>query len=297
MNEKRYDSTSAYNLYLKDVIKYDLLTREEEKKLAIRAKKGNAEAKNKLMLSNLRLVISLAKRFSYDGNLDDLIQEGNIGLMKAIEKFEYERGWRLSTYACWWIMQHINRYIQQDSTIRLPIYQMELIRRVNRAVREHVKETGYEPSTEEIALELNEYRNFSGEKVKKLMELYGLSKVFSLDSLLNGQEEDSEKSESFVYHNQLADYKKDSVENDICNKQIIDYIKRMMGHLKSKEQTVLSLRFGLFDGDEKTLHHVGTIFGLTRERIRQIEKKALFRLRNLILRDLGSKRKCIDFLR
>lgn len=289
MNKRQYSGIGTFGIYLRDIGRYEVPTRERERELAIRASKGDIDAKNELVSSNLRLVIRMAKKLSVDDNLEDLIQEGSMGLMHAVDKFEYQRGWRFSTYACWWIGQRMKKYIQADSTIRLPVCKMELIGKVNRLVRDYIRSFGDEPSIEYIASELRETKGFSDQKIENVMRAHRLLKTLPLDILSEDADESFERSEYSVYHNRSSIYEDESAEDKVCSKQMGAYIREIIRCLKPKDQAVLKLRFGIGNDDNKTLEQIGAVFCLTRERIRQIEKNALLKLRSLILNDLRSK--------
>jgi RNA polymerase primary sigma factor len=256
-------------MYLKEIGKVPLLTAEEEIELAKRIELGDEEAKNKLAESNLRLVVSIAKRYVGRGMLFlDLIQEGNLGLIKAVEKFDYRKGYKFSTYATWWIRQAITRAIaDQARTIRIPVHMVETINKLMRVSRQMVQELGREPSAEEIAERLN----MPVEKVREILKI--AQEPVSLETPI-GEEEDSH----------LGDFIQD--ENVPVPAEAAAYvmlkeqINEVLTGLTEREQEVLKLRFGLEDGRSRTLEEVGRQFNVTRERIRQIEAKALRKLRH-----------------
>ncbi len=256
-------------MYLKEIGKISLLTLEEEQNLSIRVADGDEEAKRLLAESNLRLVVSIAKRYVGRGLLFlDLIQEGNIGLMKAVDKFDYDKGYKFSTYATWWIRQAITRALaDQARTIRVPVHMVETINKMSRIQRQLTLELNREPSEEEIAKKM-------GVSVEKVREVIKISQEpVSLETPI-GEEEDSH----------LGDFLKDerslSPEEYTENEILKEEIKEVLETLQPREQEVLELRFGLIDGTCHTLEDVGKRFNVTRERIRQIEAKALRKLRH-----------------
>ena len=256
-------------MYLKEIGKVPLLTAEEEIALAQRMEQGDQEAKNKLAEANLRLVVSIAKRYVGRGMLFlDLIQEGNLGLMKAVEKFDYTKGYKFSTYATWWIRQAITRAIaDQARTIRIPVHMVETINKLIRVSRQLLQELGREPSPEEIAAEM-------GITVERVHEILKISQEpVSLETPI-GEEEDSH----------LGDFLPDENVPVPAEAATFTLLKEQLGEVLStlteREQKVLILRFGLEDGRARTLEEVGKEFNVTRERIRQIEAKALRKLRH-----------------
>lgn len=256
-------------MYLKEIGKIPLLTMEEEMKYSVAAAAGDENAKRILAESNLRLVVSIAKRYVGRGLLFlDLIQEGNIGLMKAVEKFDYDKGFKFSTYATWWIRQAITRALaDQARTIRVPVHMVETINKMARIQRQMTLELNREPSEEEIAKKM-------GISVEKVREVIKISQdPVSLETPI-GEEDDSH----------LGDFIKDelsmSPEEYATNEILKEEIKSVLTTLQEREQEVLELRFGLVDGTSHTLEEVGKKFNVTRERIRQIEAKALRKLRH-----------------
>lgn len=256
-------------MYLKEIGRISLLTTEEEMDLSIRAADGDEEARNVLAESNLRLVVSIAKRYVGRGLLFlDLIQEGNIGLMKAVEKFDFGKGFKFSTYATWWIRQAITRALaDQARTIRVPVHMVETINKMARIQRQMTLELNREPSEEELAKKM-------GISVEKVREVIKISQdPVSLETPI-GEEDDSH----------LGDFIKDesslSPEEYATNEILKEEIKSVLSTLQPREQQVLKLRFGLIDGTSYTLEEVGKRFNVTRERIRQIEAKALRKLRH-----------------
>ena len=256
-------------MYLKEIGQIKLLSTEEELKLADRILEGDEEAKTILAEANLRLVVSIAKRYVGRGMLFlDLIQEGNIGLMKAVEKFDVSKGYKFSTYATWWIRQAITRAIaDQARTIRVPVHMVETINKLARVQRQLTLELNREPSEEELAKKMNT-------SVEKIREIYKISQEpVSLETPI-GEEDDSH----------LGDFIKDehnmSPEEYTTNELLKDEIADILLTLTEREEKVIRLRFVLEDGKSRTLEEVGQIFGVTRERIRQIEAKALRKLRH-----------------
>ena len=256
-------------MYLKEIGKISLLSPEEEMDLSVRVANGDQEAARLLAESNLRLVVSIAKRYVGRGLLFlDLIQEGNIGLMKAVEKFDYDKGYKFSTYATWWIRQAITRALaDQARTIRVPVHMVETINKMARIQRQLTLELNREPSEEEIAKKM-------GVGVEKVREVIKISQdPVSLETPI-GEEEDSHLGD-FV-----PDERNMSPEDFTTNEILKEEIKSVLETLQPREQQVLELRFGLIDGTSYTLEEVGKKFNVTRERIRQIEAKALRKLRH-----------------
>lgn len=256
-------------MYLKEIGKIPLLTADEEVDLAKRMEDGDEIAKKKLAEANLRLVVSIAKRYVGRGMLFlDLIQEGNLGLMKAVEKFDYQKGFKFSTYATWWIRQAITRAIaDQARTIRIPVHMVETINKLVRVQRQLVQELGRDPLPEEIAEEMN----MEVEKVREIMKI--AQEPVSLETPI-GEEEDSHLGDFIEDDNALAP--QDAATFTMLREQLIG----VLDSLTPREQKVLRLRFGLDDGRARTLEEVGKEFDVTRERIRQIEAKALRKLRH-----------------
>ncbi len=256
-------------MYLKEIGRISLLSPEEEADLSIRVANGDEEAKNILAESNLRLVVSIAKRYVGRGLLFlDLIQEGNIGLMKAVEKFDYDKGYKFSTYATWWIRQAITRALaDQARTIRVPVHMVETINKMARIQRQLTLELNREPTDEELAKKMG----ISPDKVREVMKIS--QDPVSLETPI-GEEEDSHLGD-FV-----PDERSLSPEEYTTNEILKEEIKSVLSTLQPREQQVLELRFGLIDGTSYTLEEVGKRFNVTRERIRQIEAKALRKLRH-----------------
>jgi len=256
-------------MYLKEIGKVPLLDAEEEKELARRMSDGDEYAKNKLVEANLRLVVSIAKRYVGKGMFFlDLIQEGNLGLMKAVEKFDYQKGYKFSTYATWWIRQAITRAIaDQARTIRIPVHMVETIHKVSRYSRQMLQELGREATADEIG----EKMGMSADKVREIMKI--AQDPVSLETPI-GEEEDSH----------LGDFIPDDdtpAPADAASATILrEVIERELHTLTPREEHVIKLRFGLYDGRSRTLEEVGKEFDITRERIRQIEAKALRKLRH-----------------
>lgn len=256
-------------MYLKEIGRVPLLTAEEEIELAKRIEAGDEEAKRRLAEANLRLVVSIAKRYVGRGMLLlDLIQEGNLGLIKAVEKFDYRKGFKFSTYATWWIRQAITRAIaDQARTIRIPVHMVETINKLIRVSRQLLQEYGREPTPEEIAKEMD----MPVEKVREIMKI--AQEPVSLETPI-GEEEDSHLGD-FI-EDQDAPAPAEAASYTMLKEQLEDVLET----LTQREERVLRLRFGLDDGRARTLEEVGKEFGVTRERIRQIEAKALRKLRH-----------------
>ena len=263
------DVDEPIKMYLREIGQIPLLSYEEEIEYAQRVLNGEEEAKQKLIESNLRLVVSIAKKHTNRGlKMLDLIQEGNMGLMKAVEKFEYEKGFKFSTYATWWIRQAITRAIaDQGRTIRIPVHMIETINKIKKESRIILQETGKEPTAEELAEKLE----LPVEKVKSILEMN--QDPISLETPV-GSEEDSELGD-FVEDDKFAN-PYDATTRVLLKEQLDEVLKT----LNEREEMVLRYRYGLDDGSQKTLEEVGKIFNVTRERIRQIEVKALRKLRH-----------------
>ncbi len=272
-DDKRGDLTDiaadSIQMYLREIGKVPLLKAEEEMMYAKRKEKGELEAKKKLIESNLRLVVSIAKKFTGRSlTLLDLIQEGNIGLFRAVEKFDYRKGYKFSTYATWWIRQAITRALaDQSRTIRIPVHMVETINRFNQVERRLVQELGRDPLPEEIAAEM-------GEEIDKIRQIIKISQeTVSLEASVGDDDEDSTLGDF------IEDEKNISPDRVAALKLLGDHVRKVIGDLTPREQKILEMRFGLMDGVAHTLEEVGQEFGVTRERIRQIEAKALERIK------------------
>jgi len=265
-------SGDSVQMYLREIGKVALLTSEDELMLAKRMEKGDQSAKQRLTEANLRLVVSIAKKYagrSSNLGLLDLIQEGNIGLFRAVEKFDWRKGYKFSTYATWWIKQSITRALaDQSRTIRIPVHMVETINKFNQAQRRLAQDLGREPMPEEIALEMG----MEVEKVRNIMTIN--QETISVDAPLGSGEES----------NTLSDFIPASDEvlpNQAAGRKLLeDHVQEVLVDLSSREQKILKMRFGLDDGVTHTLEEIGREFGVTRERIRQIEAKALDRIRD-----------------
>ena len=275
-----YNLEDPVRMYLKEIGKVPLLTAEEEIELAKRMEEGDEEAKKRLSEANLRLVVSIAKRYVGRGMLFlDLIQEGNLGLIKAVEKFDYSKGYKFSTYATWWIRQAITRAIaDQARTIRIPVHMVETINKLVRVSRQLLQQLGREPSPEEIAVEMN----MPVERVREILKIS--QEPVSLETPI-GEEEDSHLGD-FIQDDNVP-VPAEAAAFTLLKEQLRD----VLSTLTEREQKVLRLRFGLDDGRARTLEEVGKEFNVTRERIRQIEAKALRKLRHP-----SRSRKLKDFL-
>ncbi len=256
-------------MYLKEIGTVPLLSAEEEMALAKRKSNGDVYAKERLIEANLRLVVSIAKRYTGRGmSFLDLVQEGNLGLIKGVEKFDYQKGYKLSTYATWWIRQSVTRALaDQARTIRVPVHMVETINKMSKMQRKLTLDLGYEPSVTELANALE----MSEDKVMEIMQI--AREPASLETPI-GEEDDSN----------LGDFVADSTtvtpEGNVESSMLRDHIDALLEDLKERERQVIELRFGLKDGHPRTLEEVGKEFNVTRERIRQIEAKALRKLRN-----------------
>ena len=268
-----FKDTDSIQMYLREIGKVDLLTQDEEVSLAKAIEKGDQMARQKLTEANLRLVVSIAKKYvgrSHSLSFLDLIQEGNIGLFRAVEKFDYRRGYKFSTYATWWIRQAVTRAIaDQSRTIRIPVHMVETINKYIQVVRALVQELGREPLPEEIAVEMNM-------DVKKVRHIIKVSQeTISLETSIGGDDSDSV----------LSDFVEDTdsiTPSQIASRTLLKkHLNEVLEQLTLREQKILRIRFGLEDGVMHTLEEVGNEFGVTRERIRQIEAKALEKIRSM----------------
>ena len=264
-----YSTDDPVRMFLKEIGKVPLLTAEEEVELAIRMSQGDEEAKRRMTEANLRLVVSIAKRHVGRGMLFlDLIQEGNLGLIKAVEKFDYTKGYKFSTYATWWIRQAITRAIaDQARTIRIPVHMVETINKVIRVSRQLLQELGHDPSAEEIAAEMG----MPVEKVREILKI--AQEPVSLETPI-GEEEDSHLGDFIP--DEDASEPSEAASFSLLKEQLME----VLDTLTPREKKVLELRFGIVDGRTRTLEEVGKEFNVTRERIRQIEAKALRKLRH-----------------
>ena len=261
--------TDPVRMYLKEIGRVALLTQEEEQALAQRIEQGDEEAKNQMIEANLRLVVAVAKRYVGRGmHFLDLIQEGNMGLLKAVEKFDYRKGYKFSTYATWWIRQSITRAIaDQARTIRIPVHMVETINKVARASHQLVQELGREPNAVEIA----DYLDLPLSKVEEIMKLS--QEPISLETPV-GEEDDSHLGD-FIQDSEVSEPMEAAAANSLR-----EQLEKALHMLTPREEQVLRLRFGFEDGKTHTLEEVGKVFNVTRERVRQIESKALRRLRH-----------------
>ncbi|MBI2098812.1 sigma-70 family RNA polymerase sigma factor [Candidatus Uhrbacteria bacterium] len=261
-------SQDSIQMYLREIGKIPLLTAEEEVSLAKRKERNDKEAEKRLIEANLRLVVSIAKKFVGKSlSLLDLIQEGNVGLFRAVKKFEYRKGYKFSTYATWWIRQAITRALaDQSRTIRIPVHMVETINRFQQVQRQLIQDLGREPLPEEVAAEMN----MELEKVQHLIKIS--QDTVSLETSVGDDDEDSTL-EDFI-----EDIKNISPDRAAALQLLREYVRASIGHLSAREQKILEMRFGLVDGVPHTLEEVGKEFDVTRERIRQIEAKALERI-------------------
>lgn len=258
----------SVKLYLQQLNKVELVTQEQERNFAKRILEGDQEARDALVAANLRLVVSIAKKYTNRGLLFlDLIQEGNLGLMRSIEKFDYTMGYRFSTYSTWWIRQAITRALaEQSRSIRIPVHVMEVVNRVKRCTRNYVQEHGKEPTSQELSNMLN----LPVERIEEIIKL--TQEPVSLD-LTVGNKEDSSL-EDYIPNEDAV-----SPEEKVIDSLMHEQIGKVLLSLTEKERTVIKLRFGLDDGIPRSLEEIGRIMGVTRERVRQVEEKALRKLR------------------
>ena len=270
-DSERYDGDTAIKLYLREIGQVKLLTPQEEIVLAARIKKGDKKAREQMIKANLRLVVKIARDYEGIGlPLLDLISEGNIGLMKAVERFDPKKGGKLSTYGSWWIKQSIKRALaNQSKTIRLPVHLVDKISKMRRVGMKLQEELGREPTDEELADELN----MTAGRVRQMRQ--AAIRPASLDAPI-GDDDSNNFSDLVEDENATSPY------NDLEDKTVIGMLQDMVKHLDERESTILRYRFGLDGGTEKTLEEVGAKFGVTRERIRQIQNLALRKLRKMI---------------
>jgi len=264
----------SIQMYLREIGRVPLLTSEEEVALAKRKDRGEEEARRRLIEANLRLVVSVAKKFMGAGrglSLFDLIQEGNIGLWRAVEKFDYRKGYKFSTYAMWWIKQAINRALaDQSRTIRIPVHMVETINKYHQIERQLIQDLGREPLPEEIAAEM-------GEPLDKVLHIIKISQeTVSLEDKVGDSDSDDDEASSRMDF--IEDTKTISPDKQAAMQLLKDHVKEIISDLTAREQKILEMRFGLGDGVSHTLEEVGQEFGVTRERIRQIEAKAIERI-------------------
>ncbi len=261
--EKEKDLVS---LYLNDIRKHEILTKEEEQELLIKAKSGDEQAKQQLILSNLRLVVNIAKNYSNKGlGFIDLISEGNFGLIHAIDKFDYTKGYRFSTYAVWWIKQAITKaIISKGREIRIPSYKHDILNKVNKFIMGHITDQSSYPSIEAIA----EGTGLDNKKIQKVMLEF--QDMLSLNASIG---------DDIYLEDTISQADEESLENKVLGDIAKEEINAILGHLKPREKDILTLRYGLFGQEIHTLEEVGKRFNITRERVRQIEKKTLDKLR------------------
>lgn len=261
--EKEKDLVS---LYLNDIRKHEILTKEEEQDLLIKAKSGDEQAKQQLILSNLRLVVNIAKNYSNKGlGFIDLISEGNFGLIHAIDKFDYTKGYRFSTYAVWWIKQAITKaIISKGREIRIPSYKHDILNKVNKFIMGHITEQSSYPSIEAIA----EGTGLDNKKIQKVMLEF--QDMLSLNASIG---------DDIYLEDTISQADEESLENKVLGDIAKEEINAILGYLKPREKDILTLRYGLFGQEIHTLEEVGKKFNITRERVRQIEKKTLDKLR------------------
>ena len=275
-DKKPYDlseiSADSIQMYLREIGKVPLLSTEDEINLAKRKERGDAEAKRRLIESNLRLVVSIAKKFTGKSlSLLDLIQEGNIGMFRAVEKFDYRKGYKFSTYATWWIRQAITRALaDQSRTIRIPVHMVETINRFQQVERQLIQDLGREPLPEEIAAEM-------GEPVEKIHHIIKISQeTVSLETSVGDESSDDDS----TLGDFIEDIKTVAPDRVAAMQLLRDHVREIVADLTPREQKILEMRFGLQDGVSHTLEEVGQEFGVTSERIRQIEAKALERIKD-----------------
>jgi RNA polymerase primary sigma factor len=261
--EKEKDLVS---LYLNDIRKHEILTKEEEQELLIKAKSGDEQAKQQLILSNLRLVVNIAKNYSNKGlGFIDLISEGNFGLIHAIDKFDYTKGYRFSTYAVWWIKQAVTKaIISKGREIRIPSYKHDILNKVNKFIMGYITEYSSYPSIDSIA----QGTGLEEKKIQKVMLEF--QDMLSLNASIG---------DDIYLEDTISQADEESLENKVLGEIAKEEINAILGHLKPREKDILTLRYGLFGQEIHTLEEVGKKFNITRERVRQIEKKTLDKLR------------------
>lgn len=261
-------------LYLKDIKKYKILTKEEEQELLIRSKEGDIDAKQELVLSNLRLVVNVAKNYLNKGlNYIDLISEGNFGLIHAIEKFDNTKGFRFSTYAVWWIKQSISKaVINKGREIRIPSYKYDLLNKINKYIMSYVTQYDIFPNIKDIS----ESTKISEKKIEKVMVEF--QELLSLNSSIG---------EDIFLEDIISDGTSEFLEDEIIDEMFKEDIKEKLNILSDREREIINMRYGLDGQENKTLEEVGAKFNITRERVRQLEKKALEKLKEKFQEDFG----------
>ncbi len=261
-------------LYLKDIKKYKILTKEEEQELLIRAKEGDTNAKQELILSNLRLVVNVAKNYLNKGlNYIDLISEGNLGLIHAIEKFDNTKGFRFSTYAVWWIKQSISKaVINKGREIRIPSYKYDILNKINKYIMSYVTQYDIFPNIKDIS----ESTKISEKKIEKVMVEF--QELLSLNSSIG---------EDIFLEDIISDGTSEFLEDEIIDEMFKEDIKEKLNILSEREREIINMRYGLDGQENKTLEEVGAKFNITRERVRQLEKKALEKLKEKFQEDFG----------
>lgn len=271
-DESKAPMTDSIKLYMREIGRYPLLTTEQEMEIGLRIVNGDKDARQKLVEHNLRLVVSVARKYIGNSNMTfmDLVQEGNIGLMKAADKFDPSKGYKFSTYATWWIRQTIGRAVQEQSrTIRIPVHMVETATKMNKVIRKLTQELEREPSVEEIAAEMG----IGADKIKFLFEAN--RDPLSLDNRVNDEDD-------ATVGDLVADHSVEMPGASIIKEENKETVINILATLSDREKEVVMMRFGLEDDNPKTLEEIGQHFGVTRERIRQIETKALRKLRNPI---------------
>lgn len=280
LQAQKTSADDSVKIYLQQIGKVKLLKTEEEVSLAKLIQGGDLEAKGKLVQANLRLVVSIAKKYIGRGlSFLDLIQEGNLGLIRAAEKFDYKRGFKFSTYATWWIQQSITRGIADKSrTIRLPVHMIETIGRVKKVTRDMTLELGRPPTKEE----LSERMQISLAKLRLVIK--ATQATISLETPLHGSKDEISKLGDY-----LVDESAESPDSRVSKENLMEELDKILDGLRARERDVLKLRFGLSDGKKRTLEEIGQLFGVSRERVRQIETRALNKLRKMCRNNCGVK--------